>query len=120
VPVHPKPGDLEAFPLQPARGLAHGWVLYLGDDQVALLRAGGAGDAEDREAVGLRAAAVKRISDGDAPMRAATDARARSTASRAAAPRAWIEDGFPRLAPRCGSMASSTRGSRGVVAALSR
>ena len=63
---------------------------------------------------------VKKISAGDPPSSAATGPRAASTASLAAFPAACNEDGFPRPPPRCGSMASSTLGSRSVVAALSR
>jgi hypothetical protein len=60
--------------------------------------------------------AVNTTSAGRAPSSVATRSRASSTASRAARPKAWIEDGFPQRAPSHGSMASRTRGSRGVVA----
>src|SRR5438477_3475068 len=46
---------------------------------------------------------------------------ASSTPARAARPNRWAEDGFPKASfPRYGSIASSTSGRTGVVAALSR
>ena len=62
----------------------------------------------------------QKISAGEAPSIAATASRAASTASPATAPAACSEEGFPRRPDRCGSMASSTLASKGVVAALSR
>ena len=60
---------------------------------------------------------VKTISLGRAPTRAATWARARSTASSARHPKAWFfEAAFPNSSEKYGSMASTTRGSHGVVA----
>ena len=52
-----------------------------------------------------------------APIRAATWARAASTASSARQPKEWLlEEALPNSSLKYGSMASSTRGSTGVVA----
>ena len=60
---------------------------------------------------------VKKISRGRAPISPATCARAASTASLASAPKAWLSEwGLPNLPEKYGSMASTTRGSVGVVA----
>ncbi len=64
--------------------------------------------------------AVKTTSAGSAPTSAATDARASSTAARARCPNQWRLEGFPYCSRRNGSIASSTRGSTGVVALWSR
>jgi len=47
---------------------------------------------------------------------AATDSRARSTAARACWPRWWMELALPKCSDQNGRIASSTSGSRGVVA----
>ena len=59
---------------------------------------------------------VKTISPGEAPIRAATCSRAVSTAARACWPNQCRLDGLPKPSRRMGSIASSTRGSSGVVA----
>jgi hypothetical protein len=60
---------------------------------------------------------VKTISRGSAPMRLATSARAASTASAASRPKPWLAEwGLPNLSVNHGSIASTTRGSVGVVA----
>jgi len=59
--------------------------------------------------------AVKTTSGGRAPISAATCSRAPSTASRAACPKRWMEEGLPCRSPSQGSMASRTRGWSGVV-----
>ena len=60
---------------------------------------------------------VKQISRGSAPMRSATCRRAAATASRAAHPKAWCRlDGLPNASVKKGVIASTTRGSTGVVA----
>jgi len=60
---------------------------------------------------------VKTISRGSAPMSFATSARPASTASSARHPKAWLfEAAFPKSSRKKGSIASSTRGSTGVVA----
>ena len=59
---------------------------------------------------------VKTISLGRAPIRAATEARARSTAPRALWPNEWTEFGLPYSAEKYGSIAARTSGSTGVVA----
>ena len=59
---------------------------------------------------------VNTISAGRAPISRATWARASSTASRAAWPKPWTEDGLPQICPIQGSIASRTLGSMGVVA----
>ena len=64
--------------------------------------------------------AVKTISAGSAPTSAATLARASSTAARARCPNQCRLEGLPKSSRRNGSMASSTRGSTGVVALWSR
>ena len=64
--------------------------------------------------------AVNTTSGGTAPSKAATCARAASTASRAACPKRCSDDGLPCRSPSHGSMASRTRGSSGVVALWSR
>ncbi len=60
--------------------------------------------------------AVKTISDGVAPIRRATWARASSRAARACWPYQCRLDGLPNPSRSTGSIASSTRGSSGVVA----
>ncbi len=63
---------------------------------------------------------VKTISLSEAPMSAATCLRACSTAASAFQPNAWLRDAaLPKSSRRYGSIASSTRGSSGVVAWLS-
>jgi hypothetical protein len=60
---------------------------------------------------------VQTISRGSAPISAATWARAFSTASSASQPQAWLRDaGLPKCSRSQGIMASTTRGSTGVVA----
>ena len=59
---------------------------------------------------------VKTISLGFAPISAATESRAASTAARARWPGVCTELALPKLSRRNGSMASSTAGSTGVVA----
>ena len=118
--VHPDPGNLEALGLEVPRGLPDGGVLDAGDDDVPFLGRSRACQAKDRQVVCLGAAAGEE----DLPWRSPDHPgyrRARpSTASRAAVPEACREEGLPRGPRRCDSMASRTRGSRGVVAALSR
>ncbi len=64
---------------------------------------------------------VNTISRGSAPIRAATSARAVSTAASASWPMACSAlCGLPKRSVNQGSIASSTRGSHGVVAWLSR
>jgi hypothetical protein len=64
---------------------------------------------------------VNTISFGEAPISPATCARARSTASSALHPNAWLRlAAFPNTSVKVGSIASSTRGSSGVVAWWSR
>ena len=63
---------------------------------------------------------VKTISAGSAPTSSATRARASSTAPRARCPNQWRLEGLPKSSRRNGSIASSTRGSSGVVALWSR
>ena len=64
---------------------------------------------------------VKMISLGSAPISAATCSRAMSTPSSASQPYRWLRlPGFPNLVVKYGSIASTTRGSHGVVAAWSR
>ena len=59
---------------------------------------------------------VKTISAGAcAPMSEATCARARATAAAGAAPNPWELEGLPTCVVRNGSIASTTRGSTGVV-----
>ena len=60
---------------------------------------------------------VKTISFSPAPRTAATWARAASTAARASRPDRWSSDGLPYRSEKKGSIASSTLGSTGVVAA---
>ena len=63
---------------------------------------------------------VNTISRAVAPMSRATSARAASTASSARHPNAWLlEAALPKCSVKKGSIASSTRGSTGVVAWLS-
>ena len=60
---------------------------------------------------------VKTISPAVAPISAATSRRAASTASCAFQPYAcWRLAGLPKCSVKYGSIASSTRGSTGVVA----
>jgi hypothetical protein len=60
---------------------------------------------------------VKMISFGLAPIRSATCLRAVSTASSAAQPKAWLRlAALPKSCVKYGVIASSTRGSTGVVA----
>ena len=63
---------------------------------------------------------VKTISAGLAPMSRATSARAWSRAARACWPNQCRLEALPKPSRRTGSMASSTRGSTGVVALWSR
>ncbi len=60
---------------------------------------------------------VKTISFAFAPMRSATCLRALSTASSASHPNGWLRlAAFPKCCVKYGSIASTTRGSTGVVA----
>ncbi len=60
---------------------------------------------------------VQTSSRAVAPIRAATWARASSTAASARQPKAWLlEAALPKSSLKKGSMASSTLGSTGVVA----
>ncbi len=63
---------------------------------------------------------VNTISAGCAPRSRATSPRASSRAARACWPNQWMLDAFPKVSRSMGSMASSTRGSTGVVALWSR
>ncbi len=64
---------------------------------------------------------VKTISLRSAPSRSATWRRAVSTPSSASQPKAWLRlPGLPNFSVKYGSIASTTRGSQGVVAAWSR
>ena len=63
---------------------------------------------------------VNTISAGDAPIRAATWPRASSTAARARWPNQCRLEALPKPSRSTGSIASSTRGSSGVVALWSR
>ena len=62
---------------------------------------------------------VNTISRASAPIARARRSCASSRASRAARPQAWADDGFPKVPPRYGSIASSDLGAqrrrRGVV-----
>ena len=62
---------------------------------------------------------VKTISAGRQLRSAATCSRARSTAARACWPCWWIDEALPKDSMKNGRMASSTSGSRGVVALAS-
>jgi len=64
---------------------------------------------------------VKMISFASAPMSRATCSRAFSTAASAFQPKAceWLA-ALPKVSVNMGSIASTTRGSTGVVALLSR
>ena len=74
-------------------------------------------DALEREVVGFGRAAGEHDLAGAAPISAATCARAASTASRASQPNACcLLCGLPNCSVKYGSIASSTRGSTGVVA----
>jgi hypothetical protein len=60
---------------------------------------------------------VQTISRGSALMSAATCSRAVSTAFSASQPQAWLrEAGLPKCSRNQGIMASTTRGSQGLVA----
>ncbi len=60
---------------------------------------------------------VNTISFGLAPMRSAICLRAFSTASSASHPNGWLRlAAFPKCSVKYGSIASTTRGSTGVVA----
>jgi hypothetical protein len=60
---------------------------------------------------------VKTISLGDAFMPSATWRRPSSTAASASQPKTWLRDeALPKARVRYGIIASSTRGSTGVVA----
>ena len=60
---------------------------------------------------------VQTISRGSAPISSATSWRAFSTASSASQPHAWLrEAGLPKCSRSQGTIASTTRGSTGVVA----
>ena len=63
---------------------------------------------------------VKTTSRAVPPRQAASCSRDSSRAFRAARPRVWADDGFPKAPPRYGSIASSASGRSGVVAAWSR
>jgi hypothetical protein len=60
---------------------------------------------------------VQMISRGSAPTNAATCSRALSTPRSASHPNGWLrEAGLPKFSRRYGNIASTTRGSTGVVA----
>jgi hypothetical protein len=59
---------------------------------------------------------VKYSSPGSAPMHAAITPRAFSSADFASRPYECTEEALPNMSEKYGSMASRTRGSRGVVA----
>src|SRR2546422_2072241 len=64
---------------------------------------------------------VKITWPGSTPRHSATVRFASSSPARAVRPNRWADDGFPNASrPRYGSIASSTSGRTGVVAALSR
>jgi len=63
---------------------------------------------------------VNTTSPAVAPTRAATQSRASSTARRAARATAWAPDGLPGWSASQGTMASTTSGRAGVLAAWSR
>jgi len=64
---------------------------------------------------------VKMTCDGSAPTAWATSRRACSSPARAVRPKPWALEGFPKAWwVRYGSIASSTSGRTGVVAAWSR
>jgi hypothetical protein len=87
------------------------------DDVVALVLVE-LGDALDRQVVGLGRAA--RPDDLFAPTSFATCSRAYSTASSDAQPKLWLRlAALPNFCVKKGSIASTTRGSTGVVAWLS-
>ena len=89
------------------------------DDVVALLPVE-LGGALDREVVHSVAPEVQTISLPLAPISAATCSRAISTASSAAQPKEWLRlAALPNSSVKYGSIASSTRGSTGVVEWLS-
>ena len=90
-------------------------VLDRACDDVSGLAAGANG-ADQSEVVGFSAAGGEDDFFRLAPIRAATCARAVSTAARATRPSSCRLDGFPNAPPRNGPIASSTRGSSGVVA----
>ncbi len=63
---------------------------------------------------------VKMISFARAPISRATCSRPASTASSASQPKPWLRlAALPKASLKYGSIASSTRGSTGVVALLS-
>ena len=91
-------------------------------EQTTLRRGSRAGRATPRRAR-LSASVplpVNTISAGDAPTSAATSPRASSTAARARWPNQCRLDGLPKPSRRTATMASSARGSSGVVALWSR
>jgi len=64
---------------------------------------------------------VKTISRGEQPMPSAISSRDWSTAALASCPKLWLVlPALPKRWVKYGSIASSTRGSTGVVAWLSR
>jgi hypothetical protein len=64
---------------------------------------------------------VQRISFASAPTSCPSWARAFSTAAFARYPKEWLrEAAFPKYSVKNGNIASTTRGSQGVVAWLSR
>ena len=113
-------GHVEVAALEHRDAVQDGLVLDGGRDDVAPARALGPGDALDREVVGLRPAPVKTISRGCALMAPAMISRASSTPWRARRPLPCRLDGLPPCSRRYGSMASSTWGRSGLVAAWSR
>jgi len=75
--------------------------------------------ADQRQRVGLAAAAGEDDLGGSTPTSAATSPRACSTARRAARPLRWTEDGLP-LSANASATAAITSGRTGVVALWSR
>jgi hypothetical protein len=115
--LHRQVGDAVAVLLEPLAGVDDRLVLGdRGDDVVALL-AVHLGDALDRQVVDSVAPLVKTISFALAPIRSATCLRAFSTASSASQPNGWLRlAALPKCSVKYGSIASTTRGSHGVVA----
>ena len=113
--------DCNAPPLERLTGVQHRVVLYgCGDDMREPFRPRAPGECPATPKMARLSASVpplvKTISLGRAPMSAATEARARSTAPRALWPKEWTEFGLPYSAEKYGSIAARTSGSTGVVA----
>ena len=126
--MEPVPSTGRIVTRQPRRSRSWTSIRVEGCSTAVVTRWRRAGAASDRArsvprmAVWLAsvALAVKRISADAAPIRPATRPRASPTACLAAMPRACGLDGLPYRSNRCGSMASRTSGTSGVVALLSR